>query len=67
MKIEMIELMAQISRQATLKNLTFKESWLIFGAAMYTGWRELDYIPKDVPPWSAESELPDLKNPPNEL
>ena len=67
MKMELIEMMAQISRQATLKNLSFKESWLIFGAAMYIGWRKLDGIPKDVPPWAEENEMPDLTKPPNEL
>ena len=50
--------------------MTFKEAWLVFGAAMYSGYRELECIkmlPTTIPPWSKENDLPDLKLPPNEL
>jgi len=50
-----------------LKRLTFKEAWLVFGAAMYTGYRNLECVPDDIPPWSSENDLPDLDLPPNEL
>jgi len=67
MKIELIQLITEITKQAILNKMTFKEAWLVFGATIYTGYRKLEFIPKDIPDWSEKSELPDLKLPPNDL
>lgn len=70
MKMEIVQLLTEITKQAILNRMTFKEAWLVFGAAMYSGYRDLDCIrelPADIPPWSKDSILPDLSLPPNEL
>lgn len=67
MKIELIQLLTEIVKQAISKKMTFKEAWLIFGATMYTGYRSCDFIPKNIPPWSKDHDLPNLELPPNDL
>jgi len=67
MKIELVQLMTEITKNAIKHRLTFREAWLIFGAHLYTGYRNLKEVPDNIPSWTIQDDLPDLKLPPDEL